>query len=99
MGACWLACRLYKQLKLDRFFAPLLPDSGEGTNRQHIPQTLVCYRLIDPGSEWRLHRQWFEQSSNERHAGQQHKWAISLHDASSCLGCPPQSARMNWGFE
>jgi hypothetical protein len=26
-------------------------------------QTLVCYRLIDPGSEWRLHRQWFEQSA------------------------------------
>jgi hypothetical protein len=23
----------------------------------------VCYRLIDPGSEWRLHRQWFEQSA------------------------------------
>src|SRR5947209_11668081 len=29
----------------------------------HILQTLVCYRLIDPGSEWRLHRQWFEQSA------------------------------------
>jgi transposase len=26
-------------------------------------QTLVCYRLIDPGSEWRLHRLWFEQSA------------------------------------
>ena len=58
-GACWLACHLYKQLELDRFFAPLLPDSREGTNWQHILQTLVCYRLIDPGSEWRLHRQWF----------------------------------------
>jgi transposase len=23
----------------------------------------VCYRLIDPGSEWRLHRQWFEASA------------------------------------
>src|SRR5476651_1450530 len=40
-------------------------DGGprEGTNWQHILQTLVCYRLIDPGSEWRLHRQWFEQSA------------------------------------
>jgi len=28
-----------------------------------VLQTLVCYRLIDPGSEWRLHRQWFEQSA------------------------------------
>ena len=62
-GACWLACHLYEQLQLDRFFAPLLPNSREGTSWQHILQTLVCYRLIDPGSEWRLHRQWFEQSA------------------------------------
>src|SRR5579872_312340 len=62
-GACWLACHLYEQLQLDRFFAPLLPNSREGTNWQHILQTLVCYRLIDPGSEWRLHRQWFEESA------------------------------------
>ena len=62
-GACWLGCHLYEQLQLDRFFAPLLPNSREGTNWQHILQTLVCYRLIDPGSEWRLHRQWFESSA------------------------------------
>jgi transposase len=62
-GACWLACHLYEQLDLDRFFSPLLPDSREGTSWRHILQTLVCYRLIDPGSEWRLHRQWFEQSA------------------------------------
>jgi hypothetical protein len=24
---------------------------------------LAYYRPIDPGSEWRLHRQWFEQSA------------------------------------
>src|SRR6266853_3392028 len=35
----------------------------EGHSWQHVLQTLVCYRLIDPGSEWRLHRQWFEQSA------------------------------------
>jgi transposase len=62
-GACWLACHLYEQLQLDRFFAPLLPSSREGTHWGHILQTLVCYRLIDPGSEWRLHRQWFEASA------------------------------------
>ncbi len=26
-------------------------------------KTLVFYRLLDPGSEWRLHRQWYEQSA------------------------------------
>ena len=62
-GACWLACELYKQLQLDEFWARRLPISREGTCWSHILQTLVCYRLIDPGSEWRLHRQWFEQSA------------------------------------
>ena len=62
-GACWLACQLYNQLELDRFWARRLPASREGTCWSHILQTLVCYRLIDPGSEWRLHRQWFEQSA------------------------------------
>jgi transposase len=62
-GACWLACRLYEQLELDGFWSALLPNSREGTCWRHILQTLVSYRLIDPGSEWRLHRQWFEQSA------------------------------------
>jgi len=62
-GACWLACALYEQLEFDRFWAARLPDSREGTRWRHILQTLVCYRLIDPGSEWRLHRHWFEQSA------------------------------------
>jgi transposase len=62
-GACWLACQLYEQLGLDRFWAQRLPDSREGTCWRQILQTLVCYRLIDPGSEWRLHRLWFEQSA------------------------------------
>src|SRR6266481_1428602 len=62
-GACWLACQLYEQLGLERFWAERLPDSREGTCWRDILQTLVCYRLIDPGSEWRLHRQWFEQSA------------------------------------
>ena len=55
-GACWLACHLYEQLGLDGFWAERLAASREGTNWRHIVQTLVCYRLIDPGSEWRLHR-------------------------------------------
>src|SRR6266436_4441914 len=62
-GACWLACELYEQLGLNDFWAARLPSSREGTCWRDILQTLVCYRLIDPGSEWRLHRQWFEQSA------------------------------------
>ena len=62
-GACWLACVLYELLGLNEFWASRLPDSREGTCWRQILQTLVCYRLIDPGSEWRLHRLWFEQSA------------------------------------
>jgi transposase len=62
-GACWLACHLYEQLALDQFWKDRLPDSREGTCWRHVVQTLVCYRLIDPGSEWRLHRLWFDQSA------------------------------------
>jgi transposase len=62
-GACWLACQLYEQLGLDQFWGARLPDSRQHTCWRHILQTLVVYRLIDPGSEWRLHRLWFEQSA------------------------------------
>src|ERR1700674_4403571 len=62
-GACWLAVTLYEQLGLDRFWAERLPASREGTRWDDVVATLVCYRLIDPGSEWRLHRLWFERSA------------------------------------
>lgn len=45
------------------FWRPRLGISREGTNWEHVLQVLCCYRLLDPGSEWRLHRVWFEQSA------------------------------------
>lgn len=62
-GACWLACHLYEQLGLGKFFAEHLPPSRKGTRWDLVFQTLCTYRLLDPGSEWRLHRQWFEHSA------------------------------------
>jgi transposase len=62
-GACWLFTELWSQLRLDAFWRPLLPDSREGTSWYHTLMTSCAYRLIDPGSEWRLHRLWFEQSA------------------------------------
>ena len=62
-GACWLSCRLYEQLGLDDFWAQRLPPNRKGTRWDLILQTLVSYRLISPGSEWRLHRDWFEKSA------------------------------------
>jgi hypothetical protein len=62
-GACWLACQLWDQLRLDEFWSDKLPASRQGTRWLNVFKTLVCYRLIDPGSEWRLHRHWYEQSA------------------------------------
>lgn len=62
-GACWLACELWQQLDLDGFWHSRLAPSREGTPWVKVLQTLVTYRLIDPGSEWRLHRQWFDASA------------------------------------
>jgi Transposase DDE domain len=59
-GACWLATELYEKLELDRFWAEKLPSSRKGTRWDLVLQTLITYRLLDPGSEWKLHRQWFE---------------------------------------
>jgi len=62
-GACWLSCVLWQQLGLDAFWSPRLPASRKGTRWLQVLQTLVAYRLIDPGSEWRLHRHWFTSSA------------------------------------
>ena len=62
-GGCWLACLLWDQLKLDDFWSPRLAPSRKGTRWLNVFKTLAVYRLIDPGSEWRLHRQWYEQSA------------------------------------
>ena len=62
-GACWLVCKLYEQLGLDQFFGERLPPSRKGTRWDLIVKALCCYQLIDPGSEWKLHRSWYEKSA------------------------------------
>jgi hypothetical protein len=62
-GACWLAGVLWRELRLDRFWSQRLPKSRKGTRWDHVLQVLATYRLIAPGSEWRLHRQWFLDSA------------------------------------
>src|SRR5882762_7643671 len=62
-GACWVGCQLWDELELDEFWKDRLTDSREGTHWRHVLETLSIYRLIDPGSEWRLHRQWFKNSA------------------------------------
>jgi transposase len=62
-GACWLGSVVYQKLGLDEFWSERLLASRKGTRWDHVLQTLVTYRLVDPGSEWRLHREWFDKSA------------------------------------
>ena len=58
-GACWLVLQLWKELELDRFWGERLFQSRKGTRWEQVLLVLVAYRLIAPGSEWYLHREWF----------------------------------------
>jgi hypothetical protein len=62
-GACWLAGQLWQALQLDRFWGDRLAPSRKGTRWDQVLQVLVSYRLIAPGSEWKLHRDWFGRSA------------------------------------
>ena len=62
-GACWMALLLWEQLQLDDYWAGKLPPSREGTRWLNVLKILTCYRLIAPGSEWRLHREWYGKSA------------------------------------
>ena len=54
---------MWDLLGLDSFWLPRLAPSRKGTRWLNVRKVLTAYRLIDPGSEWRLHRQWYERSA------------------------------------
>lgn len=62
-GNCWLGCELWRQLEMDRFWEEKLGRGREAVSWGQVLELLAVNRLIDPGSEFRLHRQWFDQSA------------------------------------
>lgn len=64
-GNCWLGCELWRQLRLEQFWEEKLAEKvqRETVSWAQVLQLLVVNRLIDPGSEFRVHRQWFDQSA------------------------------------
>jgi transposase len=62
-GDCWLGCWLWDKLQLSSFWNRQLIDERGEVSWAKVLQLLVVNRLIDPGSELRVHRQWFLQSA------------------------------------
>jgi transposase len=62
-GGCWLALQLWRELELDEFWGERLLPSRKGTRWDQVLLILVVYRLLSPGSEWRLHREWYGRSA------------------------------------
>jgi hypothetical protein len=62
-GACWLILVVWQWLKLDAFWRPRLPLTRKGTDYYPLLLVQVCNRLIDPGSEWFIHRHWYRQTA------------------------------------
>jgi len=83
-GACWLACQLYEELGLDEFWAERLEPSRKGTRWDLIAEALSCYRLMEPGSEWRMHRHWYEKSAMVDLLGAGFE-LVEIHKLYECL--------------
>ncbi len=64
-GDCWLGCELWRQLELEKFWHERLEEKvrRDTVDWEKVLQLLVINRLLDPGSEFRVHRQWFDQSA------------------------------------
>jgi transposase len=58
-GACWLGCELWQQLGLNEFWQQRLPEGREAVSWAKVLQLEVVNCLLDPGSDFRLHRQWY----------------------------------------
>jgi len=62
-GDCWLGCWLWQHLELDRFWRQRFEDARGEVPWEKVLELLVVHRIIAPGSEYRLHRQWFLRST------------------------------------
>src|SRR5437660_6373782 len=62
-GACWLALMLWRELQLDQFWSKRLGSSRKGTHWAQVLFVLGAYRVLAPGEQWRLHREWFQRSA------------------------------------
>ncbi len=68
-GDCWLGCLLWKELHLDRFWSRTLGADRGGVPWAKVIELLAVNRLCEPGSEFALHRRWFDASAMDELLG------------------------------
>jgi len=62
-GDCWLSCHLWQKLGLDEFWSDRLDSLRSDISWAKVLKLLVVNRLIHPGSEFYIHRQWFDKTA------------------------------------
>ena len=74
-GNCWLACHLWQKLGLDEFWSDHLDSLRSDISWAKVLKLLVVNRLIHPGSEFYIHRQWFDKTAMDELLGTDYRIA------------------------
>jgi hypothetical protein len=69
LGDCWLGCRLWKELGLDKFWFQALGDRRGAVEWSKVIELLAVNRLCAPGSELSIHERWFSRTANRFFVG------------------------------
>jgi transposase len=68
-GDCWLACEMWHALGLEQFWQERLSRGREAVSWEKVLRLLTVNRWLDPGSEFRVHRQWYADSAMDELLG------------------------------
>lgn len=68
-GDCWLGCWLWEELELSAFWSARLDRQRGDVPWRKVLQLLVVNRLCEPGSEFMVHRRWFDSSAMDELLG------------------------------
>ena len=90
-GNCWLASQLWDQLGLDEFWRQRLPNGRQAVSWEKVLRLLVINRLLEPGSEFRLHRHWFVESAMDTLLEED----FAVPRRTGCTGASTRSSNTN----
>jgi hypothetical protein len=96
-GSCWLGCQLWQQLGLHEFWDTRLTGTREEVPWEKVLQLLVVSQLLDPGSEFRVHRQWYLTTRWMRCWEQISPWRRKTACIAAWIGCWSTSKISFWG--